>query len=155
MRKYELLFITHADYEEEKVASVIQKYQTVITNGKGTVKSSEKWGKRRLAYEIDEMREGLYILMAFDAERDVSLELDRLLKIDQDIVRHMVSRLDHPRHKISPRKPLREMRSDEPRVESGESGPAVRVVREPFPGPAPQAETGSQTPKPGGTVGAN
>lgn len=153
MRRYELLFITHPDYDEEKVSSVIQKYQDVITNGKGVVKSAEKWGKRRLAYEIDDMREGLYILMNFDAEREVSLELDRLMKIDQDIIRHMISRLDHPRHKISPRKPLRDNRPEEPRVEPVESAPAVKVVRESAPAPV-QAEAGREIPKPEGTTEA-
>jgi small subunit ribosomal protein S6 len=128
LRKYELLFITRPEYDEEKIASIISRYQEVITRGNGTVHSAEKWGKRRLAYEIDDMREGLYILMLFDAEREVSAELDRLMKIDQDVMRHMISRLDNVKHKQrTPRQPLK--RAQEPRIESHDSQ-AVRVVRE-------------------------
>lgn len=151
MRKYELLFITHPDYDDEKVAAVIQRYQDAITRGKGVVKTSEKWGKRRLAYELDGLREGLYILVTFDAGRDVSAELDRLMRIDQDVVRHMISRMDHPRHKITPRKP-RETRPEEPRVESSESARPVKVVREAPAATAPEAETVFKAPKTGETA---
>ena len=91
MRKYELLFITHPDYDDEKIASLIERYRSVITGGKGTVKTAEKWGKRRLAYELNGLREGIYILMTFEAEREVAAELDRVMKIDQDVVRHLIS----------------------------------------------------------------
>jgi small subunit ribosomal protein S6 len=153
LRKYELLFITHPDYDDEKVAAVMQRYQDVITRGQGVVKTSEKWGKRRLAYELDGLREGLYILMTFDADGDVSAELDRLMKIDQDVVRHMISRMDQPRHKINPRKP-REPHTDEPRVESAETGLPVKVVREAPAGSASEAETVSvsRAPKTGETT---
>lgn len=128
MRNYEMMFIIRPEYDEEKAASVVTRYEDVITHGNGTVKSTEKWGKRRLAYEIDDLREGLYILMLFDAEREVAAELDRLMKIDQDIVRHMITRIDNVKHKVrTPRQPLR--RAPEPRVESAEA-PAVRVIRE-------------------------
>lgn len=153
MREYELLFITNPDYDDEKTAAVMQRYQDVIVAGKGVVKTSEKWGKRRLAYELDGLREGLYILMTFQAERDVAAEIDRLMKIDQDVVRHMISRMDHPRHKISPRKP-REVRTDGPRVESSEAGLPVRVVREAPVEAANEAETVSvsRAPKKGETT---
>lgn len=144
MRKYELLFITHPDYDEEKIAAVMKRYEDVISGGKGVVKTSEKWGKRRLAYELNGLREGLYILMVFEADREVSAELDRLMKIDQDILRHMISRLDHERHKISPKKKKASpepARTDEPRVAA--AGPLpVRVVRETSPGTAPEADGG-------------
>ena len=128
MRKYELLFITHPEYDDEKIAAVISRYQDVITNGKGAVTSAEKWGKRRLAYEINDLREGTYVLVIFEAEREVAAELDRLMKIDQEILRHMISRLDNVKHKQrTPRQPQR--KPVEPRIESA-AAPAVRVVKE-------------------------
>jgi small subunit ribosomal protein S6 len=128
MRKYELLFIISPEYDEEKIASIISRYREVVTRGNGTVLSAEKWGKRRFAYEINDMREGLYILMVFEAEREVSAELDRLMKIDQDIVRHMITRLDNVKRKQrTPRQPAR--RAQEPRVEPHETQ-SVRVVKE-------------------------
>jgi small subunit ribosomal protein S6 len=151
LRKYELLFITHPDYDEDKVSSVIQRYQDVVTRGKGSVKTSDKWGKRRLAYEIDGLKEGLYILMTFDAGREMAAEMDRLMRIDQDVIRHMISRMDRPRRKISPRKPLRETRPEEVRVEARESTPA-KVVRETAPESAAPADAGPKAPKAGGTT---
>ncbi|NLA61222.1 MAG: 30S ribosomal protein S6 [Firmicutes bacterium] len=129
MRKYELLFIVSSEHDEEKVASIISRYKDVVTEGNGTVHSAEKWGKRRFAYEINDMREGLYILMVFEAEREVSAELDRLMKIDQDIVRHMIVRLDNVKRKQRSSKQSAK-RPQEPRVEAHETR-AVRVVREP------------------------
>jgi len=130
LRKYELLFITNAEYDEEKVASIMKRYQDVITRGQGVVNTSEKWGKRRLAYEINDLREGLYILMTFDSGREVAAEIDRLMKIDQDVLRHMISRMDHPKRKASPKKvQQREEKAAEPKIESAESVP-VKVVNE-------------------------
>lgn len=137
MRKYEVLFITNAEYDEEKVTSVTKRYQDIITRGNGTVVTSEKWGKRRLAYEINDLREGLYILMTFDSSREVAAELDRLMKIDQDILRHMISRLDLVKRKQNPTKAAREATPEEPRVESSESAPAKVVQEAPAPVAAP------------------
>lgn len=52
----------------------------------------DKWGKRRLAYEINKIKEGIYILMQFKAEAAAAAELDRLMKINDDIIRHMITR---------------------------------------------------------------
>lgn len=139
MREYELLFITHADYDEEQITAVISRYNDVITHGSGIVKSAEKWGKRRLAYEIRDFREGLYILTYFDAPKEVAAEIDRLMKIDQDILRHMITRLDNVKlKKRTPRQPLR--RGPEPlRVEPAAETP-TRVVKQ-----APEAKGAEAT----------
>jgi len=147
LRKYELLFITNAEYDEEKVTSVVKRYQDVITRGNGTVVTSEKWGKRRLAYEINDLREGLYILMTFDSDREVATEIDRLMKIDQDVLRHMISRLDLVKRKPNPKKAAHEERPEEPRVESGESAPA-KVVKE-APAPVAPPSLPAEAPKTG------
>lgn len=128
MRTYEILFIMHPDSDEEKIASVVKRYHDVIASGKGTVKSSEKWGKRRLAYEIDGLREGLYYLMTFEADPKVSHEIDRLMKIDQDVVRHMITRMDHPLRRTAPR-PQR-TRVEEGKADASESGPEAQTPRE-------------------------
>ena len=127
MRIYELLFITKPDYDEEKVASVISRYTDLITNANGIVKSAQKWGKRRLAYEIDDLREGLYILVNFQSESHVASEIDRLMKIDQDVVRHMISRIEASQRK-APEKPAQKPEAVEIKVEASEPVPAVKVV---------------------------
>ena len=130
MRTYEVLFIVRPDYEEEQIASVIARYQDVISNDQGVVKVAEKWAKRRLAYEIDDFREGLYIIVIFEGTPDIASELDRLMKIDQEVLRHMISRVDDSGGEVF------ESRKEKPRNEEsrpeqsqkGQSRPEVAVL---------------------------
>ncbi len=146
MRAYELLFITYPDYDDEKISAIISRYTEIITSSSGTVATTDRWGKRRLAYEINEMREGLYILMTFTADQAACSEIDRLMKIDQDIVRHMISRLDRlpePGEKLRPGK---RPKAEEARVEPAEQKEAVKVVAEvPVP---PETGEGQGQPEP-------
>jgi small subunit ribosomal protein S6 len=75
MRDYETMFILRPDLEEEAVEAVTTRFQGLITDGGGTVASVNKWGKRRLAYEIRGYGEGVYVIMEFSAEADVAREL--------------------------------------------------------------------------------
>ncbi|MGI6661320.1 MAG: 30S ribosomal protein S6 [Bacillota bacterium] len=95
MRTYELLILVRPDYDDEKITSVIARYTDVITNLQGSVTTAEKWAKRRLAYEIDRVREGIYLIIVFKGTAQLADELDRLLKIDQEVMRHMICRIDH------------------------------------------------------------
>ncbi|HAF66202.1 MAG TPA: 30S ribosomal protein S6, partial [Clostridiales bacterium UBA9857] len=82
------------DFDDEKIASIIARYSEIITNMEGTIITAEKWAKRRLAYEINRIREGIYLIFVFKGTPELSDELDRLLKIDQEIMRHMIVRID-------------------------------------------------------------
>lgn len=112
LRLYELLFITNPEYDDEKAQSVIARYQEVVESGGGSLKSAEKWGKRRLAYDIEEKREGLYILAYFESGPSVPKEIDRLMKIDQDIMRHVIVRKDG-----APKAPKRLAKPPKPRTD--------------------------------------
>lgn len=116
MRLYELLFITNPEYGDEEIQAVIARYQQVIEQGDGVLKSAEKWGKRRFAYEIDEQREGLYILVMLEAGPEVPREIDRLMKIDQDIIRHVIVRKEEKNRKRRPAKAAAPVRAAAPRV---------------------------------------
>ncbi len=89
-RTYEVMFIMKPVIEntDEKIAMV----ETVITNNNGIVKKSDYWGKKALAYEMSGFREGLYVLIEYKADSNCTKELDRKLKIDEDILRHMIIR---------------------------------------------------------------
>jgi small subunit ribosomal protein S6 len=128
LRLYELLFITRPDYDEEKIASLIARYTDLITKGNGIVKTAEKWGKRHLAYEINDLRDGIYILMTFEAEKRTASELDRLMKIDQEVLRHMISRIEPPKPKAQ--KAATQAKPDEQGKVAGEGTSQVRIVRE-------------------------
>ena len=94
MRDYETMFILKPDLDEEVVEAVIARFQGLITDGGGTVASVNKWGKRRLAYEIRGYGEGVYVIMEFSAEADVARELERVFKIADEVIRHLLIKKD-------------------------------------------------------------
>lgn len=89
MRKYELMFIIRTDIEPEAVESTVEKFLNIVRNG-GEIVKHEVQGKRRLAYEIDKHREGIYVLTNFNAPSEVVAELDRVLKISDEVIRHLI-----------------------------------------------------------------
>ncbi|GBF32493.1 SSU ribosomal protein S6p [Desulfocucumis palustris] len=94
MRKYETVFVIRPEMEDDKYAEVIEKYKALIENNGGEITNIDKWGKRRLAYEIDHMREGFYVVVKFSAEPKTAEELDRVYKISDEIIRHIIVRED-------------------------------------------------------------
>lgn len=92
MRQYELLYIIKPDLDEEAVAQVMERFKGVAEQQGGEVTHLDKWSKRRLAYEIENYREGLYIIMNFKGAPAVADELDRLLKINDSVLRHVIAR---------------------------------------------------------------
>lgn len=96
MRHYEAMYIVDAELTEEQFTPLVEKYKKIVTDMGGTVGETGKWeqGRRKLAYEIDGRREGLYVLMNFEAPADVPLELDRVFRISDDVFRHIIVRQD-------------------------------------------------------------
>ncbi|MCL5677062.1 MAG: 30S ribosomal protein S6 [Firmicutes bacterium] len=94
MRTYELVFIVKPDLEEEATAAVVDKFTGLITEQGGTVANVDKWGKRHLAYEVKGYNDGYYIIVNFQAEPKASKEVERVLKISDDVIKHMVIKLD-------------------------------------------------------------
>lgn len=94
VRPYEALYIVHPDLSDENVTPIMEKYQKVIEEQGGEVESVNRWEKRWLAYEVKGQREGIYILMTFKSEPEATAELDRRFKIADDVMRHIIVRLD-------------------------------------------------------------
>lgn len=94
MNKYENLFVVAPTLSEEELKAAIDKVKGVIENGGGTVDNVDEWGKRRLAYEINHITEGYYILMNFSSNPELPKELDRVLRISDIIIRHLIVKLD-------------------------------------------------------------
>jgi len=86
------MFIIKPELDDEAVDSIMQRVQDIVKSQGGNVGEIRKWGKRRLAYEIKGCRDGLYILAKFDAEPPAVKELDRQLKITDEVIRFMISR---------------------------------------------------------------
>ena len=90
MKAYELLFFVAPNTDEETRAGVMKRIDVAISAEGGVVDSVEDWGKRKLAFEIDDLTEGDYTLINFHADPQQIAELDRVLRINDAVKRHMV-----------------------------------------------------------------
>lgn len=93
-RKYEAFYIVKPELTDSDVQKIADRYKAVVEEKGGTVEKAAKWDKRKLAYEINKFKEGNYILMNFEAEATVPAELNRLLSISDDIIRHRIYKLE-------------------------------------------------------------
>ena len=95
MKAYELLFFVAPTIEEESRLAVMKRIETTITAANGVIDNVDDWGKRKLAYEINGLTEGDYTLIDFHADPASIAELDRVLRINDAVERHMVcARID-------------------------------------------------------------
>ena len=94
MRHYEAMYIVDAELTDEQLDPIMEKYKKVVTDMGGVAGETGKFdmGRRRLAYEIAKRREGMYLLMNFEAGPEVPLELDRVFRISDDVFRHIIVR---------------------------------------------------------------
>ena len=91
--KYEVLYIINPAQGEEGIQALVEKFKAVVEEY-GTLTSVEEWGNRKLAYPIEDLNEGHYILMNFSAASEVPYELERNLKNNENIMRYLVIRKD-------------------------------------------------------------
>lgn len=90
MRKYEVMYIIRPNIEEEGKKALVERFNTILTENGAEVLESKEWGKRRLAYEINDFRDGYYQLLKVNAGTEAVNEFDRLARINDDILRHIV-----------------------------------------------------------------
>lgn len=94
MKKYfEIMYIVKP-IEEDAFKAIVAKFDKLITANGGNVEKTDCWGKRRLAYEIQNLNEGLYVLVTFQADAAAVKELDRVMRITDEVLRHMIIRKD-------------------------------------------------------------
>ena len=86
---YEALYILKPDLTEEQIAAQVERFKSVV-EANGTVSEVNEWGKRRLAYPIQDLMEGYYVLMTFTAAVAVPAELDRIFRITDGVMRSMI-----------------------------------------------------------------
>ena len=92
--QYELMVILNPEIDERQVAPNLDKFLKVITNGGGSIENIDIWGRRRLSYEIQKKTEGLYAVVAFTATSAATQELDRQLKLSEQVMRTKVLRAE-------------------------------------------------------------
>ena len=86
---YEALYILKPDLTEEQTAALVERFKSVA-EANGTVSEVNEWGKRRLAYPINDLMEGYYVLMTFTAAAAIPAELDRIFRITDGVMRSMI-----------------------------------------------------------------
>ena len=89
--KYELMYIINPNLSEEETAAVVEKFKALVEQN-GTLEEMEEMGKRKLAYEINYISEGYYVLMKFTSAPEFPAELDRILGITDGILRRLITR---------------------------------------------------------------
>lgn len=90
MREYEIMVIVDGSAEEAQVEGVVDRITEILTQGGGEMSGVDRWGKRRFAYEIDHKTEGVYLVIQFKAETELVNELERVLSLADEVIRHKV-----------------------------------------------------------------
>jgi small subunit ribosomal protein S6 len=152
MRIYEELFIIKPEVPEEEIDAFIEQMKGHITHAGGTVDKVEKWGKRRLAYKVEKHREGSYVLLQFTAGAEAVKEVERRLRVAEQVIKFLTVRIDETLKRLEKRKKDRDKRAhrkaSQPAAPAhptappmfGEPEPAHAAPGAPVPGaPAPGA----------------
>ena len=94
MNKYELAVVVYAKIEDDARTATIEKVKEYITRYNGTITNVDEWGKKKLAYDIQKMSEGYYYFIQFDAEADCPAEVERHVRIMENVLRYLCVRQD-------------------------------------------------------------
>ncbi|MDO4343923.1 MAG: 30S ribosomal protein S6 [Eubacteriales bacterium] len=94
MNKYELAVVVNAKIEDDARTATIEKVKEYITRYNGTITNVDEWGKKKLAYEIQKMSEGYYYFIQFEADADCPAELERHVRIMENVLRYLCVRQD-------------------------------------------------------------
>ena len=139
MRVYEELFIVKPDIPEEEVDAFVDQIQHVITTGKGTIDKTDKWGTRKLAYRIQKYNEGIYVLIQFSSSPELVKEVERRMRVSDQVIKFITVRIDEKLKKIEKRKKARDKRAAR-RPAPQMAAPAIPTA------PAMPAESGAAAP---------
>lgn len=93
-RKYELVYLFKPETPEQTMTDMHTQVETIVTRMGGTIEKTDNWGKRKLAYEIGHHKEGIYVLEVILGGGDLMKEIDRRLKVSDDLMRHLIVRVD-------------------------------------------------------------
>jgi small subunit ribosomal protein S6 len=96
MRRYELMLVLRPDAPEDRSQAILEKTTRHVTDSGGQIVKTAPWGRRRLAYQVDRYREGSYHIIHFDAPPEAIVDLERTLLITEEVLRHLVVRVDRP-----------------------------------------------------------
>ena len=118
-RQYELVYILPPDSTEQQVAELHAQIEAVVSRMHGQIEKTDNWGRKRLAYEIGRHKEGLYVLDVINGTGELMKELDRRLKVVDQVIRHMIVRVDEEKKVVERTQTKRRTESERRRVKRG------------------------------------
>ena len=121
MQKYETLYILEPQLTDDQVDEIVRTFEAVIPDHKGTLIKTDKWGKRKLAYRVGKHWEGHYVLYEYEGDGAIQRELERRMKIHDNVMRYLTTAVDPRMAAELERKAEREKRSGG-RMDDGEGG---------------------------------
>ena len=127
-RLYEVMFIVRPDVADEEVDKLVTGFTTTITSGGGAVKSVEKMGRRKLAYLVRKFNDGNYILLTIEADGAGVLELERRLRVTEQVIKFITVRMDEEEKRLAKVKALRGTRR---KISAEPAAPAPQESAEP------------------------
>jgi small subunit ribosomal protein S6 len=136
-RTYEIMFIVRPDVEEADQDKLIETFSGYVTSGGGSIKSTEKMGRRRLAYTVQKFNDGIYVLLIVEAPASLVSELERRLRVQEQVIKFITVRMDEEDKRVAKIKAHRDAhvkRSAQPTASTEAAAPAAT------PAPAAAAE---------------
>jgi small subunit ribosomal protein S6 len=109
-RFYEVMFIVRPDVEDADLDKLIAGFETTVTNGGGTVRSTEKLGRRKLAYTVRKFNDGNYVLLTIDADGKLVAELERRMRVTEPVIKFITVRMDEEQKRLDKIKAIRATR---------------------------------------------
>lgn len=118
-RQYELVYILPPDSTEQQVTELHEQIASVVSRMNGAIEKTDNWGRKKLAYDIGHHKEGVYVLEVINGSGDLMKELDRRLKVLDQVVRHMIVRVDEEKKVVDRTRSKRQAESERRRVRRG------------------------------------
>ena len=119
LRTYELVYIVTPEASEEQIASIHEQVEQTTQRMGGSLSKTENWGRRKLAYEIKRQKEGVYVLEVIEGTGELMKELDRRLKVVDQVIRHLVVRVDEEQRVVERTRTRRQTFQERRRVARG------------------------------------
>ena len=118
-RQYELVYILPPDTTEQQVTDLHGQVEAVVSRLNGKIEKTDNWGRKKLAYEIGHHKEGVYVLDVINGTGELMKELDRRLKVMDQVIRHMIVRVDEEKKVVERTQTKRRTESERRRVKRG------------------------------------
>lgn len=118
-RQYELVYILPPETTEQQAGELHEQIAAVVSRMNGQIEKTENWGRRKLAYEIGHFKEGVYVLEVINGGGELMKEIDRRLKVIDQVFRHMIVRVDEEKKVVDRTRTKRQTESERRRVKRG------------------------------------